>query len=91
MRSQTHETGDREYREVVSPVHVGEMPEPKVMAYCLQQNDRVHYGSWRLQLFNDETAALVFGVNFEANAGPEKLKFIIKIVAQTADVLGKVI
>lgn len=86
VRSQTHRIGGHERREILSVVHQGDMPEPKVMAYCLRQNYLVHFGSWRLQVDEEnQRAVLLFGLDLDANASPEDLKFMISIVAKTAD------
>lgn len=69
-----------------SPAYTGEPPTAKVLACCLKQNSGVKIGSWELQIDSDnETVALVFGANVDANASPQRLRQILLNAAKTTD------
>ncbi len=47
-------------------------------------------GSWKLQIDSDnETVALVFGANVDANTSPQRLKQVLLNVAKTTDDLER--
>lgn len=86
--SKRHKVGNSELRSIFSYVHVGDMPDPKIMAYCLEQNGKIAYGSWRLQVDHEsQKAALVFGVNLDADADPDELRLMIELAARFGDEL----
>lgn len=86
VSSETYTFSGRELRDVESPAHVGDIPEAKVMAYCLEQNARLVRGSWRLKLDKvHERAALVFGVSLNAAADADELRKVIEFASEIAD------
>ena len=90
ISSRTYTYDDQEFREVFSPAYTGELPTAKVLAYCLKQNSGVKIGSWKLQIDSDnETVALVFGANVDANASPQRLRQVLLNVAKTTDDLER--
>ena len=86
IRSETFTFDGQEFRDVFSPARTGDVPPAKVLAYCLNQNEEVAMGSWRLQVSaQTERTALLFGAHIDANSSPQRLSKVLFNIGKVAD------
>lgn len=88
VNSTTVEFHTQELRAIYSPVYFGDMPEWKVLAYCLKENAERKLGKWSLQVNEEKgTLELFFETDVDANLSSSQLGTIVLEVGREADVL----